>query len=188
MRTRMDDPRIDGVTVEETPERLKVVLPLRRQWPFFLVYSVLMSAWIGVTVWMLFLLFQTSRGQMGLFYFIVWVLILLVWAYLWYRLGRFVWRWWQYYAATREILFIDPTLLIVRRPLSLLGVTDAYAMEHVSPFYYSEKHAAIAFDYGSRGGVFGQTLAQAQAQQLIAALNRRFFPHASTAGDDDEDE
>lgn len=188
MRTSLDDPRIDGVTFEQTPERLKVVLPLRRQWPFLLVYSVLMLTWIVVTVWMLVLLFQTSRGQMGLVFFIVWVLILLVWAYLWYRLGGFVWRWWQYYAATREILFIDPALLIVRRPLSVLGVTDAYAMEHVSPFYYSERHAAVAFDYGSRGGVFGQALAPLQAQQLVTALNRRFFPHATAPGDDDEDE
>ncbi|MDT8307232.1 MAG: hypothetical protein RRC07_14970 [Anaerolineae bacterium] len=166
------------ITVEETGDRLKVVLPLRRQWPFLLVYSVLLVTWLVVTVWMLVLLFQTQRGSMSTFFLVVWALILLVWAFLWYRLGRFVWRWWQYYAATREIVFVDPSLLIVRRPLSLLGVTDAYAMEHVTPFYYSEQHAAIAFDYGTRGATFGQGLPKQDARQLIAALNRRFFPHA----------
>jgi hypothetical protein len=176
----------DQVTFEETPERLKVVLPLRRQWPFLLVYSAIMLTWIVVTVWMLVRLFQTSRGDMSLLYVIVWGLILLVWAYLWYRLGRFVWRWWQYYAAVKEILFVNRELLIIRRPLSLLGVTDAYAMEHVSPFYYSEKQKGIAFDYGTRGGLFGQALSLDSAQQLVAGLNRRYFPHA--LDDDEEDD
>lgn len=174
----MIESRIQGVTFEETADRLKVALPLRRKWPFLLVYSTLLLAWLLVTVWMLVLLFQTQRGVMSTLNLVVWALILLVWAYLWYRLGRFVWRWWQYYAATREILFVDPALLVVRRPLSLLGVTDAYAMEHVSPFYYNEQHAAIAFDYGTRGAIFGQGLGKGEARTLITALNRRFFPHA----------
>lgn len=180
-------PRIDDVTFEETPERLKVVLPVRRQWPYLLVYSVLMLVWLGATVWMLVLLFGAPRGNMSLAFLVVWAIILLIWAYLWYRLGRFVWRWWQYFAANREILFVSPTTLIVRRPFSLLGVTDAYALEHVSPFYYSEKVGAVAFDYGSRGGLFGQGLEPPAAQQLITALNRRFFPHALDDGVDDEE-
>ncbi|NLF63802.1 MAG: hypothetical protein GX579_04305 [Chloroflexi bacterium] len=181
----MNYPDIAGVTFEETPERLKVVLPVRRQWPYLLVYSVLMLTWLGATVWMLTLLFGVSRGDMSVRFLIVWVIILLIWAYLWYRLGSFVWRWWQYFAATREILLVSPATLIVRRPLSLLGVTDAYAMEHVSPFYYSEKNGAVAFDYGSRGGLFGLGLERPAAQELIAALNRRFFPHAL---DEDDEE
>jgi len=181
----MNYPDIAGVTFEETPERLKVVLPVRRQWPYLLVYSVLMLTWLGATVWMLTLLFGVSRGDMSVRFLIVWVIILLIWAYLWYRLGSFVWRWWQYFAATREILLVSPATLIVRRPLSLLGVTDAYAMEHVSPFYYSEKNRAVAFDYGSRGGLFGLGLERLAAQELINVLNRRFFPNAL---DDDDEE
>jgi hypothetical protein len=174
----MIGPRIPNVTVEASADRLKVAVPLRRQPRFLLVYSALLLAWLVFTVWMLVLLFQTSRGGMSTLYLLVWALILLIWAYLWYRLGRFIWRWWQYYAASREILFIDSSLLIIRRPLSLLGVTDAYAMEHVSPFYYSEKNQAVAFDYGSRGALFGSGLDRAAARQLTAVLNRRFFPHA----------
>lgn len=174
----MIGPRIPKVTFEASADRLKVALPLRRQSGFFLVYSLLMLAWLVFTVWMLVLLFQTSRGEMSTLFLVIWALILLVWAYLWYRLGRFIWRWWQYYAATREILIIDPAMLIIRRPLSLLGVTDAYAMEHVSPFYYSEKHHAVAFDYGSRGALFGTGLDKSEASQLITTLNRRCFPHA----------
>ena len=73
------------------------------------------------------------------------------------------------------MLFLDGQTLIVRRPLSLAGVTDAYDMRHVSPFYYQEKHEAIAFDYGSRGGLFGTGLARPEAEALIGVLNGRYF-------------
>ena len=68
----MNYPDIAGVTFEETPERLKVVLPVRRQWPYLLVYSVLMLTWLGATVWMLTLLFGVSRGDMSVRFLIVW--------------------------------------------------------------------------------------------------------------------
>jgi hypothetical protein len=137
-----------------------------------------MLAWLGATLWMLVLLFSTSVSTLSTQFVIVWMVVLLIWAYVWYRLGRHVWRWWQFYAATREVLFVDPQVLIVRRPLSLLGVTDAYDMEHVSPFYYNDNYRAIAFDYGSRRGLFGDGLAHDAARTLIDFLNRRFHPYA----------
>lgn len=178
-------PEIDDVVFDDSGERLKVIIPLRRNAVYLGVYSVLLLVWLGATIWMLSLLFDTSRGQMTTTFLIVWVIILLIWAYIWYRLGRSVWRWWQYYMATREVILVDDEILIVRRPLSLLGVTDAYDMEHVSPFYYSEKHDAVAFDYGSRGGLFGSYLGRIEAGQLIAILNARFYPHASDVSDEE---
>lgn len=180
----MNFPDIQDVQFDTVDERLKVVMPVERSWPYLVVYSVLLLAWVGVTIWMLSLLFGTSMSDLPTTFMIVWIIILLIWAYIWHRLGRSVWRWWQYYAATREVLFIDREILIVRRPLSLLGVTDAYGMEHVSPFYYSEKHDSVAFDYGSRGGLFGGGIARQDAQLLIRYLNDRFHPHAGELEDD----
>lgn len=174
----MTYPRLQDVEFDTVDERLKVIMPLRRKMPFLLVYSILLLAWTVATVWMLVLLFTTSLSELTTQFVVVWAIILLIWAYVWYRLGRSVWRWWQYYAAQREVLFIDKEILIIRRPLSLLGVTDAYDMQHVSPFYYQEEHKAIAFDYGSRGGLFGEGVARDQAQQLIRFLNGRFFPQS----------
>jgi hypothetical protein len=179
-------PRIQNVEFEPEEERLKVALPAERHVIFLGLYSVLLLAWLGVTVWMISLLFETSISDLPTMFLIVWVLILLVWAYVWYRLGRSVWYWWQYYAATREILFIDKELLIVRRPLSLFGVTDAYDMEHVGPFYYSEKNDAVTFEYGSRAGQFGKSLMPEEGAQLAKALNRRFFPEALVPDEDEE--
>lgn len=180
----MNFPDIQDVEFDTVDERLKVVMPVERSWPYLVVYSILLLAWVGATIWMLWLLFGTSTSDLPTQFMVVWIIILLIWAYVWYRLGRNVWRWWQFYAATREVLFVDSEVLIVRRPLSLLGVTDAYDMEHVSPFYYSDKHESAAFDYGSRGGLFGSGIARQDAQRIIRYLNDRFHPHAADMDDD----
>lgn len=172
----MNLPPLNDVHYERADERLKIVMPAERNPTFFGLYTVLMLVWLGVTVWMLILLFGTSLSGLSTTFLVVWIIILLIWAYIWFRLGRSVWHWWQFYAATREILFVDEEILIIRRPLSILGVTDAYGMEHVSPFYYSEKYDAVAFDYGSRGGLFGRGLEREDAEALLAALNRLYFP------------
>ncbi|MDX1687213.1 MAG: hypothetical protein R3248_04445 [Candidatus Promineifilaceae bacterium] len=171
-------PQIDDVTFEETAERLKVVMPAERHRIYLIIYSILLFVWSAVTIWMIVQLLSTSLSNLSLFFIVVWAILLLIWAYVWYRLGRHVWRWWQYYMATREILFIYEEILIVRRPLSILGVDDGYDMEHVGPFYYSEKRRGVAFDYGSRGGTFGKGLSPAAAERLSRALNRRYFPQA----------
>jgi hypothetical protein len=95
-----------------------------------------------------------------------------------------LWRQWQYFAADREILFVNQSRLIMRRPVSLLGLTDAFDMAHVSPFYVSEKHHCPAFDYGYQNIYFGRDLPPKAAEQLVLFLNGRFFPHLD---DDDED-
>lgn len=176
-------PEIEQVQFDAVDERLKVIMPLQRNRLFLGVYSVLLLTWVGVTVWMVTLLLGADTSGLATQFIVVWVILLLIWAYIWYRLGGMVWRWWQYYAAMREVLFINGEVLIVRRPLSLLGVTDAYDMEHVSPFYYSTKHGAVAFDYGSRGGLFGSGISVNAAQELIDYLNARFYPHAEGLDD-----
>lgn len=179
----MSYPQLSNVQFDMVEERLKVMMPLPRKIPYLVVYSILLLAWIAATIWMISLLFSTSTRELTTQFVIVWTIILLIWAYIWFRLGRSVWRWWQYYMATRELLFLDDKILIIRRPLSLLGVTDAYDMQHVSPFYYQEEHKAAAFDYGSRGGLFGEGLAREEAEALIAFLNDRYFPDAGDFDD-----
>lgn len=171
-------PQIEGVTFDENEERLKVVFPVRRHQLFLSLYTVLLLVWAGVTGWMLYLLFAADISALGLGFLVVWIVILLVWAYVWYRLGRNVWRWWQYYVATREVLLIDEEMVVVHRPFFFLGVTDAYAREHVSPFRYDEEEGAIAFAYGARAGKFGTGLPAPMARRLVVVLNRRLFPEA----------
>ncbi|MDX1417092.1 MAG: hypothetical protein R3293_23000 [Candidatus Promineifilaceae bacterium] len=170
-------PDIQDVDFIETIDRLKVTLPVRRQWIWFALFSVLIVLWLVGLVWgVVFTIRDVALS--GERYAFVFTIMLLVWLYLWYRLGKVLWRLWQYYAAGREILFVDKEQLIVRRPVSILGITDAYDFEYVSPFFFSSKHDCPGFDYGNQRVYFGRDLKPESAQALVKALNARFFSYA----------
>lgn len=174
---------IRDVRFEETPEQLKVVLPVRRNWPATILFSVMVFVWIVLAVWGIVFAVQTAfSSERYAFWLTVFALI---WLYIWYRLGKLVWRRWQYYATNREILFINKERMIVRRPVSILGITDAYDMQYVSPFLYSDKHSCPAFEYGHQRIYFGQGLTdEASARRLVKTLNGRFFHQVNDADDE----
>lgn len=175
-------PMIASVTFDENPDRLKVMWPVKRNWLGFVIYSLLLLLWLVLLVGGVVYTWQIAfSGERFAFVFTVMLLILL---YILFRFGAILWRQWQYFAADREILFVNQSRLIVRRPVSLLGLTDAFDMAHVSPFYVSEKHHCPAFDYGYQNIYFGRDLPPEAAAQLVLFLNGRFFPHLD---DDDED-
>ncbi|MFQ5401408.1 MAG: hypothetical protein ACE5E7_17640 [Anaerolineae bacterium] len=161
--------KIPNVQFEESRQRLKVVMPADRNRFLLILFSVCLLVWAFLTVGMTVTLVRERFG------FLL-TLMLLIWLFVWVRFGRVLWNRWQYYAATREILFIDEERFIVRRPVSILGLTTAYDMKHVSPFYFSDKHHCPAFDYAYQHVYFGQGLAEPEATQLIRALNGRYFP------------
>jgi hypothetical protein len=174
--TRMNLPQIGDVVFEQMEERLKIVLPEPRNWLVVGLFSLLLVVWLVGLVWMLIFTFRDVMGAGERFTF-AFSVMMLIWLYIWYRLGRVVWDRWQYYVANREILFINDEELIVRRPVSILGLTDVYGMDHVSPFYYSDKHHCPAFDYGYQHVYFGHKLTEGEASALVGFLNGRFFPN-----------
>ena len=174
-------PSIEHVQFDENKERLKVVLPVKKHWVYLALYSIMLVIWVDMFAFGLVFTWQTAfSGERFAFVFTVMLLGLL---YLLFVLGQIVWRQWQHYAANREILFIHEQMLIVRRPVSLFGITTAYDRAHVTPFYFSEKHNSPAFDYGHQHVYFGQDLPIDPAGRLIGYLNARYFPHY-----DEEDE
>ncbi|MFN2117880.1 MAG: hypothetical protein ACK2U0_07125 [Candidatus Promineifilaceae bacterium] len=174
-------PELQNVQFEQTEERLKIILPTQNKLLWLIVYSVLMLIWAAGLIWGIVFIFRDVAFS-GERYAIVFTIMLLIWLYIWYRLGKILWKQWQYYAARREILFIEPERFIIRRPVSLLGITDAYDMEHVSPFYFSEEESCPGFNYGSRRIYFGQELDAPSGEQLVKYLNGVVF------ADLDEDE
>lgn len=175
-------PEIQQINFEETAERLKVTLPTRRNWALFLLYTLLLILWLACFVWGIIFTIKDIAFS-GERYAFVFTIMLLIWLYIWYRLGKIIWSQWQDYAATREILFIDKDRLIIRRPVSVLGNTDAYDFIYVSPFFFSEKHGCPGFEYGKQRVYFGQGLDGESSQQLVQFLNARYF----NTIDDDED-
>ena len=94
----MSYPQLSNVEFDTVDERLKVVMPLTRKLPYLAVYSILLLAWIGATIWMISLLFSTSTRELSTQFVVVWIILLIIWAYIWMRLGRSVWRWWRWRA------------------------------------------------------------------------------------------
>lgn len=162
------------VIFEETADRLKITLPVKRNWLFFLIFSLLLLFWVAGLVWgVVFTINDVAFS--GERYAFVFTIILLIWLYIWFRLGKIIWRLWQHQAANREILFIDKERLIIRRPVSILGITDAYDREYISPFLFSKKHESPGFDYGNQRVYFGEDLEQKTANDLVRFLNKRYF-------------
>jgi hypothetical protein len=166
-------PMISGVHFEQTPERLKIVMPAARKWPYLILYTLLAVAWLVMIVGGL--IFTVRILAAGASYRFVFAAINLVLLFILYRFGRFLLRQWATYLSNREVLFVNQEELIVRRPVSILGNTDAYDMQHVSPFYASEQPAALAFDYGYRHVYVGEGLTPNARDSLRRFLNEVFF-------------
>ncbi len=172
---------IPGITVEESTERLKIVLPIRRSRVYLGTYSILLLVWIGMLLYGLMFTWQIALS--GARFAFVFTLLLLVFLFVLYRLGRIIWRQWQFYVANREVLFLFKDHLIIRRPVSLLGITHAYDRQYMRPFTYDHAKHSPAFEYGSLYILFGGSLPGPDGEALVVFLNGRYFPH-----DDNEDE
>lgn len=159
-----------SIAFEENEERLKVVISLRRNWLLLGTYTIALIIW-AIMIGIIFAFLINGRSES-----IVLTILLLAWILIWLWLGRFLVNRWQYHLANREILFIDDEQLMVRRPMSIFGITTSYDFAHVSRFYISDKHRCPAFDYAFAHVYFGQTLEETEAKLLVEELNLRYFP------------
>lgn len=174
---------ISGVHFEQTPERLKIVLPVARKRGYLVVYTALVVAWLGMMIGgLIFIVRILGSGAGYRFVFTIMIVILLA---ILFRFGRFLWRQWAAYASNREVLLVNPEELIVRRPVSIWGNTDVYDMAHVSTFYESANPPALTFDYGYRHINIGEGLTSEARQALAQFLNQQYLadrpPVASVA-------
>ncbi len=164
------------VLFDENPDRVKITIPLKVNWVVFGAHALALAVWLVMVGLVVVYLFR------GLSNSLVLTALILLWMLIWLWFGRFLFNRWQYYAANREILFIDEEQLIVRRPLSILGITNVYDINYVSAFYYSEKHNCVAFDYAYAHVFFGHSLDETAARAFITEINGRYFP------DEDDEE
>ena len=167
----------DRIIIEESESWQKFVMPAKRNWGMFLFYSAAMLVWAGMMIYIFIGLFRPFPITRPFSSNLVWRLILIGWLLVWYFFARrYLWRIWQYYAATREILLINEDEFIIRRPVSLLGITDVYDMKHIQTVEYDADKQTSNFHYGVRRIPFGKALTAAEGQALVATLNHRYFP------------
>ncbi|MGB1251922.1 MAG: hypothetical protein ACPG8W_14985 [Candidatus Promineifilaceae bacterium] len=180
------------ITIEENDERLKMTLPVTRNSLAIGIYTVLAAIWLVGLILFVYLLLNPPVPRdivsLPLQLAITWAVLVLFWLYLWIRyIGRLIMRWWQYYLADREILFFHDKSLILRRPVSILGLTDAYNKEHVSAFMLDEKHSSLTFRYGNVQHIlFGATLSAEEQLIVRDYVNERYFPYYDDEEDDEE--
>jgi hypothetical protein len=156
-------------TIEELEDSLKVTVPIERNWGLLILFSFTLIVWLGMLIIILTYLIGRSSSS------IVQTVILIIWVLVWLRFGRFLWNRWQYFAANREILFVDQEQVVIRRPVSILGHTTTYDRQHIGEFYISERHQCPTFDYAYLNVYFGQSLAMEEAEALVGELNARLF-------------
>ena len=159
------------IIVEESDLRLKMTLPARVNWLAFGLHS------LALVVWLLMLAAVLVYIVRGLSSSFVLTAILVLWIAVWLWFGRFLWSRWQYHAANREILFVNDEQFVIRRPVSILGLTTAYDMNHISGLYHSDQHRCPAFDYAYSHVFFGRSLNEEQSNFVVDELNRRYFPN-----------
>jgi hypothetical protein len=168
-------PLITDVHFEQNSERLKIVLPVRRNWPYLIIYTLLAIAWLVMMIGGIWFTFQIAFS--GERYTFVFVLMILTFLLILFRFGKFLFRQWAYYLAGREIIFINTEELIVRRPVSIWGNTDVYGMEHIQTIQESAKPEGLFFKYGYRPVYFGEALRDDARKRLREFLNEVFFPY-----------
>lgn len=165
---------ISDVHFEQTPERLKAVMPVRRNWPYLILYSILVVCWAVMMIWgTIFLVQILFSGESYRFVFAVMIIVMLL---VLFRFGKFLTRQWAQYLSGREILFINQEELIIRRPVSIWGNTDVYDKAHITHFYEAHTPEALAFDYGYRHVFIGEALMADARQALCRFLNQTYFP------------
>lgn len=170
-------PMITGVHFEQTPTRLKIVLPIKRHWVYLSLYSALMIIWIGMMVWGLVystrILFLRDEPPFCVYYHAP--------CHARYSVffGRILRRQWAAYFSNREILFINNEELILRRPVSMWGNTDVYDMQHVTPLYVDELRAMIGFEYGHRQIYLAEGLTGEARNALAGFINEVYFANRS---------
>ncbi len=164
-------------TILELEDKVKITLPVERKSGLLILFSLALVVWIVMLVVVLTFLIGGSSSTFIL------TAILIAWVLVWLWFGRFLWNRWQYFAANREILFVDEEQIILRRPVSILGQTTVYDRKHVGEFYISDRHECPAFDYAYLHVYFGQSLSKEDAELLVKELNTRFY-REEFGGDD----
>jgi cbb3-type cytochrome oxidase subunit 3 len=176
-------PTIEGITFEENSERLKIVLPVKHNWFLLIAYTLTLITGIGLLIGSI--RFGVQIGMAKARFSLLFVVMILIFLLMLYYLLKYVFRQWQFNVANREILFFNDEELIVRRPVSILGITTTFDRQYMRPLVYNEQYKSLSFEYGSRTIVIALNLPSSQTVPLATYINERYFPNHD---EDDEDE
>lgn len=163
------NPHMSEIQIDAHEDKTKIILPVRRNRLLVGLFSIALIIWLVTLVIIALSMFDEGRTA-------VLNCMVLVWLVLWGFIGKSLSQQWQRSISPREVLFLAADRLILRRPVSIFGSTDAYDRAHLTPFKYDNDRHAISFDYANHRIAFGHTLPVADAQQTVQQLNTLYFP------------
>jgi hypothetical protein len=175
-------PAAPRAQIVDEVSRLRVTIPVRRNWFLVFFLPVWLIGWVAGEVSVLTkVLNDPPSGGEGLF--------LIVWLVAWNVIGPLFTFFWLWNLAGKEIVTLDDEALTVRSALGPAGWTRNFDRHEVADVRVSPPATAefrslawwpgggmIAFDYGARTHRFGGGLDEAEAKQVAAELRRRLEP------------
>jgi hypothetical protein len=171
------------VTIADTPEGLRIVMPCRRSWMVILFLAFWICGWAVAEVMIAIQLLNGDAPPEGEFFMLTWFGVwtvsgvLAIYAWLWQVLGK-------------EIVTVRGQTFTTRRDIAGFGFDKEYDLRQMrdlrvasvgfSPVDFSNSlqlwgvgGGVIAFEYGARTYRFGAGLDETEAKQIVAAAKQR---------------
>jgi hypothetical protein len=183
-------PADSRITITETSQGLRIVMPGRRSWFVIGFLGFWICGWGVAEVLVPLQVFQGDAPPEGesfmLAWFVVWTLggLLAIYAWLWQVIGK-------------EIITVQEQTVTTRRDIGGFGFNKVYDLPQmhnlrvwsvdINPLDFSSSlqlwgigGGVIAFEYGGKTYRFGAGLDEAEAKQVVTAFTQRCRGRNST--------
>lgn len=179
------------VTIADTSEGLRIVMPCRRSWFVILFLTFWLCGWAVAEFMVAKQLLHGDAPPEG-------ELFMLAWFGVWTVGGLFAIYAWLWQVMGKEIVTARGQTFKIRRDIGGFGFDKEYNLVqmrdlrvvHVefNPVDFSSSlqlwgvgGGAIAFDYGEKTYRFGASLDEAEAKQVVTAIKQRYRILESTS-------
>lgn len=171
------------VTIADTPDGLRIVMPCRRSWLVILFLAFWLCGWAVAEVMVAIQFLNGDAPPEGEFFMLAWFGVwtvggtLAIYAWLWQLLGK-------------EMVTVRGQTFTTRRDIAGFGFDKEYDFRQMrdlrvasvgfSPVDFSSSlqlwgvgGGVIAFEYGARTCRFGAGLDEEEAKQILTAVKQR---------------
>ena len=183
-------------TVENLSGTQRFIIPSRKVWYVIIVFGILLAFWIAAGIRLFTEMLgdflndaltpdvSTTTQALDITLLVVMLLLTVVWLISALFMAQiFLWH-----IAGKEIVEVSPQSIGIRFQISALGRSRVYLAEHIknlrlSPSYaeighpfwpdlsgFNLIHNRLAFDYGAKTIRFARGLEEAEAKQLLKAI------------------
>ena len=163
--------------IDETEDKIIIIIPGLRIWPLIFVFSVWSILWLFVEIMIAFSVFSGEMDISGAVFAVIWNILGV------FLLYNLIWL-----VASSEEIQITKTSIILNRVVLRYKRSKEYLAEHIKdlelayistkefntgPFMFSNT-GLISFDYGAKTYRFADAIEKAEAKQIISKIQNKF--------------